>query len=110
MEEFDEIASSLEGFTLDHRITLEVNGQRTYRNHSRNLFINWSIPSGRRICIGAIQEKPVSDLAIVTGEIVPYAISIFNKLSPTKKIQQNIVDQSIREAQQADLIIPKYRN
>jgi len=109
LEEFDETIATLNEFILDDRITLEYNGLRVYRNPSQNIFVDWSIDSGKKICVGVIQEEPVSDLAVVTDIIVPYAISVFNIVSPTKKISQNIVDESVREARKAHLIIPRRR-
>ncbi|OGG08886.1 hypothetical protein A2154_04625 [Candidatus Gottesmanbacteria bacterium RBG_16_43_7] len=108
LEEFSEIAESLSGFVLDQITTLARNGLHTYRNRERNLFVNWS-KTNKIICIGIIQEMPVLDLGIVTHEIVPYAVEIFNRLSPTWQIGEELVRRSLEAALEGSKIIPQRR-
>lgn len=107
VEEFSAKAERLEGFTLDHEITLARNGLHQYINSARNVFINWS--RRERISIGVIQEEPVSTLEEVTDRIVPYAVDIFNQLSPTRKISKKVVDRVVRTAQEGNKLIPRLR-
>lgn len=113
LEQFSEVASKLEGFILDETVTIENNGLHGYRNPKRNIFINWDISSPRkrknRIMVGVIQEKPVSDLSEVLNIITPYAASIFNHLSPTLKISDEVIEESIRVAINSNQIIPQLR-
>jgi len=113
-EEFVKRACQLHGFVLDEEVTSR--GFLTYVNRERNISINWddksnSVPKlGRdKICIGVIQANPVPELQTVTNEIIPYAVSIFNQLSPTRKIDQYIVNESIRLAFESDKILPRCR-
>lgn len=115
-EEFVKIVSQLEGFMLDEEVTNRSGGEPQYVNSENNIFINWSNTSnsvpkmGRdQICIGVIQNEPIPDLYIVTSEIVPYAVGLFNQLSPARKLDPKIVEESIRIAQESDKILPKCR-
>lgn len=109
-EDFSRLVSELGGFKLqynrrDKKLT-EFWGNRLieYRHDKKNIFVNWSlgedvVDEGKyRICIGVIQRKPVPDLQVVSKEIVPYAASIFNKLSPTIKLEQAVVKASVKLA------------
>lgn len=107
VEEFTQVAESLPGFAIDEQVS--KNGQPTYRNPSDNLFINWSRMGGRKICIGVIQQKPVPNLITVTEETIPHAVEIFNRLSPTKKIGEELVRKSIEAAIEGSKIIPQLR-
>lgn len=107
VEEFSALAETLEGFTLDQHTTLERNGSHSYTNTDRNLFINWS--NHGRICIGVIQTEPVPTLEQVTEEIVPYAVDVFNQLSPTRKISPDTVGKAIKTAQEGDKLLPHCR-
>lgn len=108
VEEFSSIAQVLSGFVFDQEITLARNGLHTYRNKERNVFINWSKRDGR-INIGVIQERPVSNLRVVTDEIVPYAVDVFNRLSPTYQIGEDLVRRSVEAAIEGSKIIPQRR-
>jgi hypothetical protein len=114
-EEFAKIASQLSGFIIDEEFSSRI-GEPQYINPEKNIFINWSNISssapkmGRdRICLGIIQKEPIPDLYVVTSEIVPYAVRLFNQLSPSRKLDQNIVEESIRIAHESNKILPKCR-
>ncbi|MCK4927343.1 MAG: hypothetical protein KAS11_02675 [Candidatus Aenigmarchaeota archaeon] len=113
-EEFVEIASQLPDFAIDE----EISNRREvpqYRNSDNNIFINYRLftsnsilKRGRdQICIGVIRKEPTSDLDTITNEIVPYAVELFNQLSPTRKLDKDIVEKSIKFAHENDKILPK---
>ena len=120
VEEFEKIARGLGGFIKDEETSERFShrGQRGayFLNPDRNMFINWSVsnsvpPRGPdTICIGVVQNEPVADLRQVTDEIVPYAVSVFNRLSPTSQISDELVKRSIETAVAGLKIIPQRRN
>ncbi len=107
-EEFAQIASQLEGFVLDEESQWVKDGGLMYRSSDKNVFVNWS-SWRKRICLGVIQQKPLLDLNIVTNEIVPYAVSLFNRLSPALQLTDFVVDMSIDAALLSNKLIPKCR-
>lgn len=100
LAEFEEAALSLDGFRLDDN-SVHQQGQRRYVNLDHNVFINW-MSHPKKVSFGVVQETPVANLTQVTDEIVPYAVSVFNRLSPTNKIHQDIVDKYVAEALKAN--------
>ena len=105
VEEFIAIAQSLDGFTADPNSGI----QPEFKNSKKNLFINWSVLDPRRICIGVIQLDPVDDLQVITRVIVPDAVEIFNRLSPTYQITPELVARSVELAEAGALIMPQRR-
>lgn len=106
--EFAKIASQLEGFVLEEESQWVKDGGLMYTNPDKNVFINWSNNWGR-ICLGVIQQEPVLELNIVTNEIVPYAVSLFNRLSPDLQLTEFVVKMSIETALLSDKLIPRCR-
>lgn len=109
VQKFDQTASSLKGFVLDTKITLEKNGLRTYKNPEQNVFINWS-SLRKNVIIGIIQQDPVDSLSVVLEKIVPYCIDISNKLNPGRKISLGLVNQMVELALQSDKVLPVRRS
>ncbi|NOQ38102.1 hypothetical protein GQ472_04390 [archaeon] len=115
-EEFIEIASQLPDFAIDEEFSNRTEIPQ-YRNSDNNIFTNYRTFTSKgvlkrrrdQICIGVIQNDRTSDLYTVTNEIVPYAVEIFNRLSPTRKLNQDIVERSIKFAHENDKILPECR-
>jgi hypothetical protein len=122
-EGFRKKVSRLDGFILeedrndmnDKSDVMSIKGLLEYTNLQKNVFTNWSINTYNsmikrdKICVGVIQKTPVSELSPVLKDVVPYAVSVFNQLSPERKLDEAIVEESIKVALESDKILPKCR-
>lgn len=75
-----------------------------YDNLGRNILVD-RIPHNygkSKIGIGVVQRNRIPELRVVVGEVVPYAVSVFNQLSPTWKLRDDIVRKSIELALESD--------
>ena len=114
-QEFIDRVSQLEGFVLDEKVTARLQNPK-YVHSDRNIFVNWtndwnSLPKrGRdRICIGVIQKEEVPELKIVIDEILPYAVSTYNHLNPERRLNDEVVERSIKMALESDKHMPRRR-
>jgi len=69
-----------------------------------DILVDW-IRLDSSITLGVIQAKKLQDLDQVIQSL-PYAVDLFNQLSP-HKLEQEVVDRSIAIARQSDLVLPR---
>jgi len=109
-EKIAQMAGRLEGFAFDEEVSNEMEDGVQFANSQRNIFINRDVSSfpsvqgERKICIGVVQQNPIPNVQTVLDDIVPYAVSVFNHLSPTYKISEEIVEASIKIAIESNRI------
>lgn len=72
-----------------------------------NILVDWINSSDSWITIGVIQERKLPELNQVIQSL-PYAVNIFNTLSPYK-LEQEVVEESISIARKSNLLIPRCR-
>jgi len=107
LEKFTVVADQLLGFT--HKPNKQkYTPYREYVNPEGNLFINWSIDN-KGVCIGVIQKNPIPELDRVVVEIIPYAVEVFNQLSPDRQLSQDVLKKSVAIARESDKILPRRR-
>lgn len=79
-----------------------------FANPDRNVFVSLSDHPGSRL-LGVVQENQIPDLEQVLNDIVPYAVGLFNRLSPVWKVSETIMVQSIAVARQSVQVVPECR-
>jgi len=106
-KEFKDRMSNKPGFILDS----DEDDLVDYVNPGQHdILVDWINHSGSdnpHITIGVIQAKKLPELDQVIQSL-PYAVEIFNELSPNK-LEQEVVDRSIAIARQGNLVLPRCR-
>ncbi|OGE14657.1 hypothetical protein A3F00_01180 [Candidatus Daviesbacteria bacterium RIFCSPHIGHO2_12_FULL_37_11] len=105
LTEFTEAASKLEGYSLSETRT----DFAKFINKQNNLSVHLT-QSGSRITLVVTQTAPVLSLDAVADQIIPYAASVFNNLSPTWKVNEQVIRQSVSIAKKRNQIIPGIEN
>lgn len=106
---FDAAVRTIPGHVYDDTRPYPRFGIHQFEFPADNLFVNWSLPEKNTVCIGVIQKHPVMDLETVITHIVPRAVAIFNRLCPTRQIQEDTVAHVSALAKEASHIQPVLR-
>jgi hypothetical protein len=108
-EEFVGLAQKLKGFRV------YSDKPSWFSNDQNSVIVNWILSEKPtllrrgRVSVGVIQRDPISDLSVVTGEIVPYVVALFNHLSPKWKISDDVTKEAIEIATLKNEYIPRCR-